>query len=322
MRYFLGFLAFLIIELAAAPASAQLLYSCDFSISNVDFGNVDPNAGTAVDTTASLGVTCQGLGLLVATKVRICPNINAGSGGAISGIRRMLNPANQALQFNLYQDAARSVPWGAAEQPALGTVPPIDLTIPLLGSVSTTRTIYGRVLPNQQGAASGVYTSIFSGNEVRITFTDYLLSAPSCNSITANPTSTTFTAQANVPSNCNIAARNIDFGSHGILNTAVDAAGGLNVTCTQGTSYSIGLNNGLTGTGPTTRRMTLGDQAVAYGLYKDAARSQPWGSSGGDLVQGTGNGATATLPVYGRVPAQRTPSPGTYTDTVVVTITY
>ena len=37
---------------------------------------------------------------------------------------------------------------------------------------------------------------------------------------------------------------------------------------------------------------------------------------------GTGTAATQSIPVYGRVPAQATPPPGTYSDTVVATVTY
>lgn len=68
--------------------------------------------------------------------------------------------------------------------------------------------------------------------------------------------------------------------------------------------------------------MALGSQAVTYGLYKDAARSQPWGSAGTQLVTGSGAGAAQNLPVYGRVLPQSTPPAGSYTDTVVVTVTY
>jgi spore coat protein U-like protein len=44
--------------------------------------------------------------------------------------------------------------------------------------------------------------------------------------------------------------------------------------------------------------------------------------TGGALVSATGNGADQTFTIYGRVPAQTTPAPGTYTDTVTVTVTY
>lgn len=64
--------------------------------------------------------------------------------------------------------------------------------------------------------------------------------------------------------------------------------------------------------------------AVVYGLYKDAGRSQPWGDGAtpGSTVAGTGTGAAKGYTVYGRVPPQTTPTPGTYSDTVVVTVTY
>ncbi len=64
------------------------------------------------------------------------------------------------------------------------------------------------------------------------------------------------------------------------LKSAVDASGNVAATCTAGTTYTISLDNGLTGTGPTACRMTLAGNQVTYGLYKDAARLQPWSSSG------------------------------------------
>ncbi|TWG94943.1 spore coat protein U-like protein [Mesorhizobium sp. J18] len=307
--------------LTPVPAYAQ---NCSFSVTGVNFGSVDTLSGAAVDATGTVEVTCEGL-LGALLPVRVCLNINAGSGGATSGTRHMRNAANAPLNFNFYQDAARQTPWGSRTQPALGN--PVSLTFSgfVIGVPQTqVATIYGRVLPNQQSAATGGYTSTFSGADVsfnRATALTVLL-LPDCQSITGNTTSASFTAQANVVPNCRVTAQNIDFGNHGVLDTAVDAAGGLDVTCTPGTDYAVALNNGLTGTSPTDRRMTLGGQAVVYGLYKDAARSQPWGSSGGQLLSNTGTGATQSVPVYGRVPAQPTPAPGTYTDTVVVTVTY
>ncbi|MCR6502850.1 spore coat protein U domain-containing protein [Shinella sp. CPCC 101442] len=39
-------------------------------------------------------------------------------------------------------------------------------------------------------------------------------------------------------------------------------------------------------------------------------------------MSGTGSGSQQDITIYGRVPAQNTPLAGTYTDTVVVTVTY
>jgi spore coat protein U-like protein len=87
---------------------------------------------------------------------------------------------------------------------------------------------------------------------------------------------------------------------------------------------SISLNGGTTGSPPASRKMSKGAETVTYGLYKDAARSQIWSdaSTPGSTVPGTGTGLAQNLVAYGRVLPQSTPSPGLYTDTVVVTVTY
>jgi spore coat protein U-like protein len=76
----------------------------------------------------------------------------------------------------------------------------------------------------------------------------------------------------------------------------------------------MALDGGQTGaTDPTQRKMSKGTERVTYGLYRDAARSLPWGStSGTNTASGSGNAAVQNLTVYGRIPAQTTPSPGLY----------
>lgn len=63
---------------------------------------------------------------------------------------------------------------------------------------------------------------------------------------------------------------------------------------------------------------------VAYNLYQNSGRSLPWGDGDatGSVLSGTGTGNNEEVIVYGRVPSQTTPSPGTYTDTVQVTIAW
>ena len=69
--------------------------------------------------------------------------------------------------------------------------------------------------------------------------------------------------------------------------------------------------------------MSQASATITYGLYQDASRVTPWGDSVGvNTMAGTGSGLAQTFTVYGRVPAQNTPSPGTYSDTVVMTISY
>ncbi len=85
-------------------------------------------------------------------------------------------------------------------------------------------------------------------------------------------------------------------------------------------SYTIGLGPGA-GT-VAQRKMTSGANGLNYNLYTDAAHGTVWGASS---VSGSTSGVTgnASHTVYGRIPAsQTTVVPGTYADTIVVTVTF
>jgi spore coat protein U-like protein len=69
--------------------------------------------------------------------------------------------------------------------------------------------------------------------------------------------------------------------------------------------------------------MTSGGATVNYTLYSDSGRTTIWGNTvGTNTVAATGNGTGQNYTVYGRVSSQTTPAPGTYTDTITVTVTY
>lgn len=122
----------------------------------------------------------------------------------------------------------------------------------------------------------------------------------------------------------------LSFGNYADLNNLIDgrsfgSSGGssFGLQCSLGTAYSIALNGGQNATGGQ-RRMVNSGAYVTYNLYQDSGRTQPWGDGGatGTVLSGTGTGNSEEVVVYGRVPAQTTPSPGTYSDTVQVTITW
>ncbi len=94
--------------------------------------------------------------------------------------------------------------------------------------------------------------------------------------------------------------------------------------CTNTTPYNIGLDAG-TGSGATvtTRKLTNGAATINYSLYTTSGRTTVWGNTvGTDTVAATGNGASQSYTIFGRVPAQTTPAPATYSDTITVTVTY
>jgi len=128
-----------------------------------------------------------------------------------------------------------------------------------------------------------------------------------------------------IESDCKITATNtLDFGTQGVLTAVIDTTSTLDIVCTPTTSYTVGLDEGLgSGATTTTRQMSNGGETIDYQMFRDAAHSQNWGDTiGTDTVSANGTGSTQTYTVYGRVPAQTTPSTGTYTDTVTVTVTF
>jgi spore coat protein U-like protein len=102
--------------------------------------------------------------------------------------------------------------------------------------------------------------------------------------------------------------------------TGTDSA---TVNCPAGFKYAAGLNAG-TGAGATTinRKMTGPSSAtLGYQLFQDTARTINWGNNNGvDTVAGTGTGANQTVSVYPRIPAGEYVAPGSYTDTVTITL--
>jgi spore coat protein U-like protein len=140
------------------------------------------------------------------------------------------------------------------------------------------------------------------------------------------------TATANLSVNititagCTVTGNTLSFGSQSILAANIDQSTTIGVTCTNTTAYNVGLGVGANGASVTARKMLGGasnTEYVNYSLYSDAARTINLGQTiGTDTVTGTGNGAVQTLTIYGRVPPQTTGSAGSYTDTVLITVTF
>jgi spore coat protein U-like protein len=140
----------------------------------------------------------------------------------------------------------------------------------------------------------------------------------------AAPATSTFGVSLTLQAECLISATStLAFGTLGVLVVDNDQTTTFKVQCTNSTPYSVGLNEGTTAGGDTTtRKMTKGGGVtVDYKLLTDTNRTANWGNDVTGIGQ-TGNGALQTYTVYGRIPAQTTPAPGSYSDTVTITVTY
>ncbi len=314
------YLISLAMMLACGPARAQ---SCTFTNTGLDWGDIDLALGTAFNLNGTFTANCAGT---PGATVRICPNFNAGSGG-VNGTgseRYMLNGANQ-LRYNIYRNGGRTQVWGSRTWGLPPTPPNIDVVLSGAGAGSTSQTMFARVLSGQTSLPAGLYASVFSGTHTQIAYA--YSTVGNCNAIgLTNVTNVPFTAQANYRGSCTVTATNLDFGSEGVLDTAVTATNTVSVTCTTGASYTISMSGGNAGAiDPTQRQMADGGNTefITYGIYRDGSHTLPWGSTiGTNTVAGTGNGSAQPYTGYGQVPAQATPSAQTYTDTILVTVTY
>lgn len=147
----------------------------------------------------------------------------------------------------------------------------------------------------------------------------------------ADTASGTIGISATVVTSCTVSASStpVAFGTvYTNYSAAYNATGDIYVTCGNGVTYNVGLDNGAN-YGSSTRNMILsgGSALLPYQLYRTTtdrtAGSPTWGTTiGTNTLAGTATGSQQTIPVYGRVPANQTPTPGLYTDTVNITVTF
>ena len=305
--------------LLASVAHAQ---SCTATTTGIDFGNVNPIAGTAVAASGTVNVSCTWPAITLTPSVLVCLNLGATSP------RSMSNGSN-ILSYDLYQDAAHSLTWGSI----YSSTTPISLTLnkPATGTTaSQSIPFYGLIAANQPtvpsvGNSSTVYSQNFGGNQTALNYQFYLLLSTSCSAVTTPTTAFAFTSSATVVNDCTIVASNVNFGSAGVLASAVTATGSVSTTCTNGDAYRISLNGGGTGN-VAARAMSRqgGGGSATYQLYLDAAHSLPWGdgTASTSMYSNKGSGVAQVITVYGQVPAQTTPAPGSYSDTITATIVF
>jgi len=138
---------------------------------------------------------------------------------------------------------------------------------------------------------------------------------------------TTFQVTATVTESCNVTATNLAFGNYDPSAADNEKTSTITVTCTKGTDYDIGLDQGTaSGATVTTRQMadTVSSDLLNYSLFSDASRTVNWGNTvGTDTVNvGSATGAAENHTVYGRIPTGQYVTAGSYSDTITVTVTY
>lgn len=135
--------------------------------------------------------------------------------------------------------------------------------------------------------------------------------AAASSSAFAAQTSDNFNASITIQSTCAVAAGDLDFGPVGLITGTETATATVEVTCTGNTAYTLSFSSTST-TDPLTVVSSISDTMVN-------------GTEGVDYtatLSATGGTGTNTFSIDGALPAQASPSAGTYTDTNTVYVTY
>jgi spore coat protein U-like protein len=284
-----------IVLLILAPSAANAAMLCFISGTGVAFGQF---SGSRLTSTGAIVVNCIGNG-------RADYELELSTGESGTYEPRQMKRGLNTLSYNLYTDSAHSQIWGDGRH---GTeVVSGRLDIDRQGFLTFSIPVYGQV-PKQPPPAPGNYSDAI------VATLDY----------DRQEATTSFNDTANVSPGCAISAGDLQFFTY--TGAQRDARSEITVTCTNSTRWNVGLNPGTyPGATVTTRRMTgpRKNSPLAYGLYRNSARTQNWGETiGSDTESGTGTGAAQTLDVYGRVPASQSPAAGGYEDTITATLTF
>ncbi|WP_345817836.1 spore coat U domain-containing protein (plasmid) [Paraburkholderia sp. PREW-6R] len=137
----------------------------------------------------------------------------------------------------------------------------------------------------------------------------------------------TFNVSLTIQANCGISANPLNFGTNGVLSSALNQQTTVSVTCTNTTPYNVGLDAGTVASSTVTSRLMAGTATgntgttVGFQLYQDSGHTTVWGNTQGtNTVGGVGTGSAQSLTVYGQVPVQATPKPDKYQTTVTATV--
>jgi spore coat protein U-like protein len=255
-------------------------------------------SSATVQTTGSIQFTCS-------NNTAYTIGLSAGTTpGATVTNRLLLRTSDQTtLGYQLFSNASYTTNWGNS---------------------AGTNWVTGTGTGNQQTAT--IYAQIPGAEAFFSTANGTNFSDMVTVTISYGNTQVTRTIQVTlqqVSPGCGIGANPMNFGTY--AGAVLNAITTLQVACTAGTSYNVGLNAG-TGAGGTvtTREMTGPAGALLhYKMFSNTGRSINWGNTvGTDTVAGTGNNAIQNLTVYGQIPAGQSVGTGSYTDTIIATLTY
>ncbi|MGR4041468.1 Csu type fimbrial protein [Pseudomonas sp. 910_21] len=275
-------------------------------------------------STTNAGLSCTGSLLsLLASNDHFYATITSSTSG-------MVGPTGDVIGYTLYANNSTSYPITRGVQFDFARNSIIDV-LGLLGSSTVAKTvpIYMGTITGSNVAA-GVYTenlSIFwSWN-----YCAGIGALGICLGRDIGSGTQALTVNMMVSNDCVITAPNISFGSAPVVSAFATVTGQtINLSCTKGSAYTVGLSDGQHPVSAGGRRqMISGSNYLAYDIFKSAGNTR-WGSVGSarrsstDAEVNPGNGLGTGSQIFNynaRIYTdQNTPPAGTYIDNVVLDV--
>lgn len=315
----------LLAALQLSPGISHAVTCSLSSVSPVKFGPVNPFATTGPTTSMTFNYSCARAPGDVLTGINLCFNIASSSLSGSIATRTMSSagPPASTLNYQLYQNAGHTVVWGS--QYLTGTTfPMVQLTLPNLTPVTGSLTVYARIPTPQSTPVPGTFIDRYTAATAIVTMNTGLTAPPATCGTTVAATFP-FNVTARVVKHCNVSyANNVSFGSVTASQTNITSFNTLGVVCTRNTPYTIGLLPSSNNTGGSGAMKGTGSNTdtVPYQLRSTSGTTGAvWGNTAQNMVAGTGTGSTVAYTVYGTVPGANY-TPGSYSDTVTIHVTY
>jgi len=308
--------------LCAGPAWAKCT---SVATSAAAFGSLNSTQVRSTVQTASSansGLQCNGsvLSVLSSTDSFVVKITSATNG--------LVGPTGDVIPYTLYADATTTYPITRGTGFEFRTTGILDL-LGLLNGTPKAVPIYMRTQINANVAA-GLYQETLNV-EWTWKYCDGIGLGGICIGTDQGTGTKPLTVTLTVTNDCQITTPNISFASAPVVAGFGTVSQGINVSCTKGSNYTVGLDDGQNVSGGRRRMKSSANNYLAYDIFKSAGVVR-WGSSGAarrsstdaDINPGAGTGTGSQVFNYNAkvYTDQATPPAATYSDSVILDVQF
>lgn len=319
--------------LSAAALAPEAASACTVATASTDLGSHSSYvaAASARQGSGSAGLSCDILlAALTAHYVGLSVDAStfqlAGPGGSSIAFQASLIPNGTALAVGSFQNLS-SLSLVSLFAGASSSVPIYIRTTPTAGLRAGTYTGYLDLRWHYSVCALGVAVCLAHSASP-----GFVRPVPLVTPINWGPgTAVRVNIELRIEKDCIIQAPALDFGSAPLAGSFNPVTRTIQIRCSAGATYSVGLDNGGHALG-NVRRMASGTNHLRYEIYRSATSPDRWGMAGAERRQSTsadtGAGTLDSLTNQGFTyraaidPAQPTPPGGSYSDTVRIDVEF